>query len=101
MRRRREIERHHRAVVRRHEDEGHAHVAQYARHREGGPVAQPDVEDRRGGSGIEDFLATELATLDGKLFGVPWSADTFALAYRPDLLAAAWSARPSRRVPCP
>ncbi|MET0440141.1 MAG: sugar ABC transporter substrate-binding protein [Devosia sp.] len=40
-------------------------------------------------AGIEDFLATDLATLDGKLFGVPWSADTFALAYRPDLLEAA------------
>lgn len=41
------------------------------------------------GAGIEDFLATELATLDGKLYGVPWSADTFALAYRPDLLETA------------
>lgn len=41
------------------------------------------------GAGIEDFLATELATLDGKIYGVPWSADTFSMAYRPDLLAAA------------
>jgi len=46
------------------------------------------------GAGIEDFLATELATLDGKLFGVPWSADTFAVAYRPDLLEAAGVAFP-------
>jgi multiple sugar transport system substrate-binding protein len=41
------------------------------------------------GADVEDFLATELATLDGKLYGLPWTADTFALAYRPDLLEAA------------
>jgi multiple sugar transport system substrate-binding protein len=41
------------------------------------------------GAGIDDFLATELAKFDGKMFGVPWSADTFAMAYRPDLLQAA------------
>ena len=41
------------------------------------------------GAGIDDFLATELATLDGKVYGVPWTADTFAMAYRPDLLEAA------------
>lgn len=40
------------------------------------------------GAGIDDFLATELATLDGKVYGVPWTADTFAMAYRPDLLEA-------------
>lgn len=40
------------------------------------------------GAGYDDFLATELAVLDGKVYGVPWTADTFALAYRPDLLAA-------------
>src|SRR6478735_6084891 len=41
------------------------------------------------GAGVNDFLATELATLDGKLYGLPWSADTFSMAYRPDLLQAA------------
>ncbi|MBN9306700.1 MULTISPECIES: ABC transporter substrate-binding protein [unclassified Devosia] len=41
------------------------------------------------GAGIGDFLATDLATLDGKIYGLPWSADTFSMAYRPDLLAAA------------
>ena len=46
------------------------------------------------GAGYEDFLATELATLDGKIYGVPWSADTFAMAYRPDLLEAAGVAFP-------
>jgi multiple sugar transport system substrate-binding protein len=42
-----------------------------------------------GNGGIGDFLAPELATLDGKIYGIPWSADTFAVAYRSDLLTAA------------
>jgi multiple sugar transport system substrate-binding protein len=46
------------------------------------------------GKGIDDFLAVDLATLDGKIYGVPWSADTFAMAYRPDLLQAAGLAFP-------
>lgn len=46
------------------------------------------------GAGIEDFLATDLATLDGKVYGLPWTADTFALAYRPDLLQAKGVALP-------
>jgi multiple sugar transport system substrate-binding protein len=48
-----------------------------------------DIKSDPPGKGIDDFLATDLATLDGKLYGVPWSADTFAMAYRPDLLEAA------------
>ena len=46
------------------------------------------------GAGLEDFLATELATLDGKVYGVPWTSDTFAMAYRPDLIEAAGLAFP-------
>lgn len=38
---------------------------------------------------LDDFLATELAQLDGATYGLPWSADTFVIAYRPDLLEAA------------
>jgi multiple sugar transport system substrate-binding protein len=49
----------------------------------------PQIEAAPPGAGIDDFLALELATLDGKVFGVPWTADTFAMAYRPDLLEAA------------
>ncbi|WP_375451676.1 ABC transporter substrate-binding protein [uncultured Devosia sp.] len=49
----------------------------------------PSIAANPPGAGIEDFLAIELATLDGKVYGVPWTADTFALAYRPDLLQAA------------
>lgn len=41
------------------------------------------------GTGVSDFLATELATLDGRLYGLTWSADTFSMAYRPDLLQKA------------
>lgn len=41
------------------------------------------------GAGIEDFLALDLAELDGTVYGIPWSADTFAMAHRPDLLEAA------------
>lgn len=46
------------------------------------------------GAGYDDFLATELATTDGKIFGVPWTADTFALAYRADLMQAKGLALP-------
>lgn len=49
----------------------------------------PLIEAEAPGAGVEDFLALELATLDGKVYGMPWSADTFAMAYRPDLLEAA------------
>lgn len=49
----------------------------------------PLIAEAAPGAGIDDFLATELATLDGKIYGVPWSADTFSMAYRPDLLEAA------------
>ena len=49
----------------------------------------PLIEAEAPGAGIDDFLALDLATLDGKIYGMPWSADTFAMAYRPDLLEAA------------
>ncbi|KRA99817.1 ABC transporter substrate-binding protein [Devosia sp. Root685] len=55
-----------------------------------GPLIEADAP----GSGIDDFLALELATLDGKIYGMPWSADTFAMAYRPDLLEAAGVTHP-------
>jgi multiple sugar transport system substrate-binding protein len=49
----------------------------------------PLIAESAPGAGVDDFLATELATLDGKLYGLPWTADTFSMAYRPDLLEAA------------
>jgi|TARA_B110000908_G_C10265049_1_gene462966 multiple sugar transport system substrate-binding protein len=40
-------------------------------------------------NGFEDFIATDLTIFDGKAYGVPWSADTWAMVYRTDLLAEA------------
>lgn len=37
----------------------------------------------------EDFLGSDLTILDGTTWAVPWTADTFAMAYRPDLLEEA------------
>ncbi|MDN3310982.1 sugar ABC transporter substrate-binding protein [Microbacterium oryzae] len=34
----------------------------------------------------DDLLATEMTVLDGTTWGVPWTADTMALVYRPDVL---------------
>ncbi|QRM47262.1 sugar ABC transporter substrate-binding protein [Rhizobium sp. BG4] len=48
----------------------------------------PLIKSAAPAAGIDDFLAVDLAKLDGKLFGVPWTADTFSMAYRPDLLQA-------------
>lgn len=49
----------------------------------------PLIQSNAPGAGTDDFLALDLATLDGKIFGLPWTADTFSMAYRPDLLQAA------------
>lgn len=40
-------------------------------------------------NGFDDFIATDLTMYDGKAYGVPWSADTWAMVYRTDLLEAA------------
>ncbi len=44
----------------------------------------PFIADEPPGTGIEDFIALDLATFEGSVYGIPWSADTFTLAYRPD-----------------
>lgn len=41
------------------------------------------------GQGVDDFLATDLTSVDGELYAVPWTVDTFVMAYRPDALEAA------------
>lgn len=41
------------------------------------------------GQGTGDFLASDLATANGSIYAVPWTADTFTMAYRPDALRAA------------
>lgn len=38
---------------------------------------------------VADYLALDLAQFEGKTWALPWTVDTFAMAYRPDLLEAA------------
>lgn len=38
------------------------------------------------GKGLSDFIGTDLGTFEGKTYGLPWTVDTQALTYRPDLL---------------
>jgi len=40
-------------------------------------------------NGFDDFIATDLTMHDGRAWGVPWSADTWAMVYRTDVLAEA------------
>jgi multiple sugar transport system substrate-binding protein len=47
------------------------------------------IESTPPGAGIDDFLGTELAELDGSLYGIPWTVDTFVMPYRPDHFEAA------------
>lgn len=42
----------------------------------------------------DDLLATDTVVFDGKMWGMPWTADTFALTYRPDALQQAGIAAP-------
>ncbi len=41
------------------------------------------------GAGLDGFLGTELGTVDGSIYGIPWTVDTFTIAYRPDLFEEA------------
>ncbi|WP_068310309.1 ABC transporter substrate-binding protein [Polycladidibacter hongkongensis] len=40
-------------------------------------------------NGFNDYIATDLTMYDGKAYGVPWSADTWAMVYRTDVLHSA------------
>lgn len=40
-------------------------------------------------NGFDDFIATDLTMYEGKSYGIPWSADTWAMVYRTDLLEQA------------
>ncbi|MEM8664711.1 MAG: sugar ABC transporter substrate-binding protein, partial [Pseudomonadota bacterium] len=40
-------------------------------------------------NGFDDFIATDLTMYEGEPFGVPWSADTWAMVYRTDVLKEA------------
>lgn len=40
-------------------------------------------------NGFDDFIATDLTMYEGKAYGVPWSADTWAMVYRTDVMEEA------------
>ncbi|WDR03961.1 sugar ABC transporter substrate-binding protein [Devosia algicola] len=40
-------------------------------------------------NGFDDFIATDLTMYEGKAYGLPWTADTWAMVYRTDVLADA------------
>lgn len=40
-------------------------------------------------NGFDDFIATDLTAYEGQNWGVPWSADTWAMVYRTDVLEEA------------
>lgn len=42
----------------------------------------------------DDLLATDMVTFNGKMWALPWTADTFALTYRPAALSQADIAAP-------
>jgi multiple sugar transport system substrate-binding protein len=37
------------------------------------------------GMGFDDFLGTDLGEDEGRIYGVPWTVDTYVMGYRPDL----------------
>ncbi|MCG8479546.1 MAG: sugar ABC transporter substrate-binding protein [Spirochaetales bacterium] len=47
------------------------------------------IEREPPGAGIDDFLGTDLGIVEDSYYGIPWTVDTFVMAYRPDLFAAA------------
>ena len=57
------------------------------------------AEDAPPGARLEDFSALDMARIDGQTWALPWTVDTFGLAYRPDLLKQAGSAEPPTSWP--
>jgi multiple sugar transport system substrate-binding protein len=53
-----------------------------------------------GVAGWDSFVVRDLAVgADGKVYGIPWTVDTFAMVYNKDLLAAAGYPIPEDLVP--
>lgn len=50
---------------------------------------EPFIKSSPPGNGISDFLGTDLGVYKGAVYGIPWTVDTFAMAYRPDLFQKA------------
>lgn len=46
-------------------------------------------------NGFDDFIATDLTVYEGKHWGVPWTADTWAMVMRTDILEEAGIAAPT------
>ena len=55
-----------------------------------GDVMKKDPLDKA----TDDLLATDMVTFGGKMWALPWTADTFALTYRPDALKKAGISAP-------
>ena len=49
----------------------------------------PFIEASAPGAGLDDFLGTDLGMVGEEIYGVPWTVDTIAMVYRPDLFEAA------------
>ncbi len=49
----------------------------------------PFLADSTPGKGMDDFLGVDLGMVDDKIYGVPWTVDSIAMVYRPDLLEEA------------
>lgn len=49
----------------------------------------PFIESSPPGAGLDDFLGTDLGMVGEEIYGLPWTVDTIAMVYRPDLLEAA------------
>jgi multiple sugar transport system substrate-binding protein len=49
----------------------------------------PYIESTPPGAGIDDFIALDLATFEGSVYGIPWTVDTFTPVYNPRLLEEA------------
>ncbi|MCC7447887.1 MAG: sugar ABC transporter substrate-binding protein [Anaerolineae bacterium] len=47
------------------------------------------IKASKPGAGLEDFLGRDLGELDGKMYALPWTVDTFALVYNQEAFAAA------------
>lgn len=49
----------------------------------------PFIEASPPGAGMDDFLGTDLGMVGEEIYGIPWTVDTIAMVYRPDLFEAA------------
>lgn len=58
---------------------------------EAGAVMPIDELEKYGAlpNGFDDFIATDLTMYQGKAYGLPWTADTWAMVYRTDVLQQA------------